>query len=198
MLISSVSRIPECTTDSWSPGIGDPGFAGWFTVLAYLAAAGFALALDMKRDWPALERTFWALSSAGLLFLAVNKQLDLQSLLTAVGRCTAKVQGWYDMRRTVQIDFILAMISMAVMAGLAVLWILRHSIRRIGIALLGLVWITGFVLVRAVGFHDVDRLIGMKVADMRLNWVFELGGIAVFILGCAIALMAGRPADATR
>jgi len=32
-------------------------------------------------------------------FLAVNKQLDLQSFLTALGRCDARLQGWYETRR---------------------------------------------------------------------------------------------------
>ena len=29
-----------------------------------------------------------------LMFLTINKQLDLQSALTALARCMAKVQGW--------------------------------------------------------------------------------------------------------
>ena len=36
------------------------------------------------------------LGGAYLLFLAFNKQLDLQSLLTAVARCQAMIQGWYE------------------------------------------------------------------------------------------------------
>lgn len=160
---------------------------GWLTVLAYLVAAGLALALGARRDRRDLERAFWLVSGVGLLFLAVNKQLDLQSFLTATGRCAARVQGWYDRRGAVQVGFIAALAGAAVVGGLGALWVLRGTVRRTGVALLGLVWITGFVLVRAVGFHHVDALIGLRLAGMRLNWVFELGGIAVFVLGCLVA-----------
>ena len=188
-----ISRIIDCALLRWLPGIGDPNVAGWLTVAAYVVAALFALVLAAKRDRPGLERAFWAVAGAGLLFLAVNKQLDLQSFLTAVGRCTAQLQGWYDMRRTVQADFVFGLIALAVLGGIATFWLLRRTVRRTGVALLGLVWITGFVLVRAVGFHNVDRLIGMRLGGMRLNWVFELGGIFVFLLGCVVALRSRRP-----
>lgn len=182
-----ISQIFDCSLARWSPGIGDPGPVGWLTVIAYLAAAGFSLSLGAKHERGALERAFWTISGVGLLFLAINKQLDLQSFLTAAGRCAAQLQDWYESRRTVQIQFIIVLIAVSAIGGVGALWALRGTIRRTGISLLGLVWITGFVLVRAAGFHDVDRLIGFQMMGVRLNWVFELGGIAVFILGCAIA-----------
>lgn len=160
---------------------------GWVTVIAYLAAAGFSLTLAAGPERNVLERMFWAISGAGLLFLAVNKQLDLQSFLTAAGRCAAQMQGWYDMRQTVQRDFIVMLIMTSVAGGAFAVWVLRDTLHRTGVALLGLVWLTGFVLVRAVGFHHVDRLIGFQMAGMRFNWVFELGGIAIFMLGCVFA-----------
>lgn len=182
-----ISQIFDCALARWSLGTGDPGPMGWLTVLAYLSAAGYSLSLSAKHDQGAVERMFWAVSGVGLLFLAVNKQLDLQSFLTAAGRCAAQLQDWYESRRMVQIQFIIVLIAVSAIGGVGALWALRGTIRRTGVSLLGLVWITGFVLVRAAGFHDVDRLIGFQMMGLRLNWVFELGGIAVFILGCAIA-----------
>lgn len=182
----------ECALAHWSPGIGDPGAVGWGTVIAYLAAATLSFAVGATGDRRGLERAFWAASGAGLLFLAVNKQLDLQSFMTAAGRCMAHLQGWYDTRRSIQVGFILGLIALCVVGGISALWILRGTLRRTGIALLGLVLITGFVLIRAMGFHHFDRLIGLQMAGVRLNWVFELGGIAVFLLGCIQALVAPR------
>lgn len=185
-----LTQITECALERWSPVIGDPSVVGWSTVIAYLAAAALSFAAGATRDRDGLERAFWAASGAGLLFLAINKQLDLQSFLTAAGRCMAQLQGWYDSRRSIQFGFILGLITICVVGGISVLWILRGTLRRTGIALFGLVLITGFVLIRAIGFHHVDRLIGLQMAGVRLNWVFELGGIAVFLLGCVQALAA--------
>ena len=181
--------ILHCVTERWAPGIGDPGVMGWATVAAYAVAAVLALRRASGPVAGPAERRFWAVAMAGLAFLAVNKQLDLQSLLTAAGRCTAQLQGWYDMRRTVQLDFIVTLAAAALLGGLVTLWLMRGTLARTWLAILGLVWIIGFVLVRAVGFHHVDEMIGLRVAGMRLNWVFELGGIGLFALG---TMLAGR------
>lgn len=183
-----MTSILDCALTQWSPGIGDPSVVGWLTVAAYAVAAvlafrttGGAGAADRA------ERLFWTLAGLYLAALAVNKQLDLQSLMTAIGRCSAQEQGWYAMRRGVQVGVILGLVGASVAGGLVAFWTLRRTLGRTWLALLGLVWITGFVLVRAVGFHHVDRLIGFSVGGIRLNWAFELGGIGLFVLGTLLA-----------
>src|SRR3954468_15751872 len=77
----------------WRPGIGDPTLLGWTTVVAYFAAAlacGRTAAAKGGRPTP-----FWSLLSLLLVFLGFNKQLDLQSVLTEIGRRLAREQGWY-------------------------------------------------------------------------------------------------------
>jgi hypothetical protein len=182
-----IARILSCARDHWT--FGDPNAVGWFTVFAYLVAAvlAFRVAAD-DRAASGAERAFWAAAGLFLAFLAVNKQLDLQSLLTAAGRCAAKLQGWYGMRRTVQFDFVLTLAGLSAVAMITALWLLGRALRRTWLALLGLVWIGGFVLIRAVGFLHVDELIGLRLAGVRLNWVFELGGIGIFTLGAGLAL----------
>lgn len=51
------------------------------------------------------------------------------------------------------------------------------------IAGLGLIIIAVFVLVRAASFHHMDRLLGDRILLLKLNWILELGGIAVVLLG---------------
>jgi hypothetical protein len=186
-------RILDCALADWLPGFGDPTPAGWVTVAAYVLAAVLAFG-TARRTGPGrpAERAFWIGAGLCLGFLAANKQLDLQSLLTAAGRCAAKLQGWYAVRREVQLDFVLALAAASVAAGGLALWLLRGTLRRTGLALAGLVWVGGFVLVRAVGFHHVDELIGLRVAEMRLNWALELGGIALFTMGAVAARRAAR------
>ena len=186
-VVVQVVPILNCVSNAWSPSIGDPTWIGWITVVGYLSAAIFSLRLGGVRKFKKVERIFWSAAGVGLLFLAVNKQLDLQSAITAIGRCHAQLQGWYDDRRAIQIDLILGLVFVSLFASALLMWMLRGTLHRTGIGLAGIFIITSFVLVRAVGFHHVDRLIGMDFGHVRINWLLELGGILVFIIGCCKA-----------
>ena len=184
-----------CSLRKWSPQIGDPTLMGWLTVAAYAAAACLALvaALSVPREAPARggERAFWLAAALALAFLSVNKQLDLQSFLTAYGRCLSQAQGWYEERRAVQRNAILLLIWTCLASGALLAWALRRTLRRTWLGLAGLVAVAAFVLVRAVGFHHVDALIGIRLGDARMNWVLELGGISLFAAGALLALLLG-------
>lgn len=149
---------------------------GWVTVLVYLASAvssaRAALALQNDRR----ERRFWWIACAVLLFLALNKQLDLQSLLTMVGRCHASLAGWYEERRAVQRAFVLAVAGGGVVALVLLALLLRGILRRVWAALLGLGFVCGFVVIRAASFHHVDVLIGTSALGVKVNWLLELPG----------------------
>ena len=179
-----------CAFAQWSPGLGDNSAMGWVTVLVYLLAAilsvGAAKALHGSEAPLRRERVFWGISGAVMLFLAINKQLDLQSLFTMIGRCNAHLMGWYDMRQTVQRDFILAV---AVGGGLAVgllALLLRGILGRVWPALLGIGFVCGFVLIRAASFHDVDGLIGSWAMGIRVNWLLELPGPTLVAITAAL------------
>ncbi|MEP5760221.1 MAG: isopropylmalate isomerase [Litoreibacter sp.] len=173
-----------CVFDRWTPKAGDPSVMGWLTVFYYLLTAGMALrvatggAFNMRTR--KLERRFWLCLCVLMLFLAVNKQLDLQSFFTATGRCTAKIQGWYKVRRIVQQGFIVGLAGTMSLFGLWMIYTLRCTLRRTWLAVLGMLFVLGFVLIRAVGFHDVDSIINYTVGSVRMNWVLELLGL-IFI-----------------
>lgn len=88
-----------CVLLSWSPKIGDPHLVGWFTVLAYALTALAASILVVRADryfgssTIKAQRTFWLGIAILYAFLAVNKELDLQSFITATGRCIAQLDG---------------------------------------------------------------------------------------------------------
>lgn len=80
----TLNELTACVAERWSPVIGDPQITGWVTVAAYVVAALMSAAV-----WLRLKgrrgRVFWAMVALLLAALAVNKQLDLQSALTAAG-----------------------------------------------------------------------------------------------------------------
>lgn len=176
----------DCVLSRWQPVIGDPTWQGWATVLVYLATAFLAFQAS-RAAFPAAtagrERAFWILTLLLLAGLALNKQLDLQSALTAAGRCMARAQGWYGQRRLVQLGFLLGLASLALILLVALLRMLRGSWSRSALPVLGLVFVCTFVLMRAVGFHHADRLLGLPILGLRTNTALEWAGPALISLG---------------
>lgn len=179
------SDLWVCVGRQWSPGIGDPSVMGWLTVGAYGAAtaAGARVARLARggRIGPISELQFLFWTGVAILYglLAVNKQLDLQSAFTALGRCLALRDGWYEDRRLVQIGFIVGLAGAATAGVALAAYGFRAILSGNRLAFLGLLLTTTFVLVRAVGFHHVDSLISARVLGLRMNWVLELSGIAL-------------------
>ena len=168
----------------WQPGIGDPTFMGWFTVVAYFITALLCLisALPHRLVLPLQRvsqiRWLWGFFAILLLLLGINKQLDLQSLVTVVGKELALSQGWYQQRRMVQTQFILGIVIAALLLVSVIgraIYAERQSYR---LALLGLMFLSCFIVIRASSFHHIDALIGWQVVGLRMNWILEIGGIA--------------------
>ena len=173
----------------WHPGIGDPTIGGWITVAGYFGAAILAyraLRLHHREQTPSTsinQRTlvrFWLIVLCAMALLGVNKQLDLQSWFTEVGRDLATAQGWYQERRSVQAFFIAALVVGGLTGMAAIALLLRRVIGLVTGAVLGLGFLVTFVAVRAASFHHIDRWLGYGV--VRVNWVLELSGIALIAI----------------
>jgi hypothetical protein len=184
----------------WRPGIGDPTVLGWVTVAAYFAvAAACGLAAwrdpmtDGTRRLRARPSRFW-LALAGLLVgLGINKQLDLQSLVTQIGRDVIRSRGLYSERRELQLAFIVAVAITCAAALGAFFWAARRTLKRRWPAIAGILFILGFVLIRAASFHNVDVFLAARLGGMKWNWILELGGIAV-VAAAAVGVAPG-PSD---
>jgi hypothetical protein len=183
---SKVTLEARVASFNWSPGIGDPTFIGWLTVVLYFAAAvscwklGRRLKTGDRRF--VNERRAWL--SIAILFLAlgINKQLDLQTALTEAGRVVAHLQGWYERRQPVQIAFIgLVAVTCLIMAMTLLIW-MRSAPVPTWLGLMGTVFVLGFVLIRAASFHHVDRFIGRSILGLRWNWVIEISGIGLVLV----------------
>ncbi len=168
----------------WQPGIGDPTFMGWFTVVAYFITALLCLisALPHRLVFPLQRvsqiRWLWGFFAILLLLLGINKQLDLQSLVTVVGKELALSQGWYQQRRMVQTQFIVAIVIAALLLVSVIGRAIYAERQTYRLALLGLMFLSCFIVIRASSFHHIDALIGWQVVGLRMNWILEIGGIA--------------------
>ena len=165
---------------NWTPGIGDPTVGGWITVLLYFLAV--ISCWKAARNSQLLDRKIWYLISISFFVLGINKQLDLQSALTELGRIIAFQEGWYGQRETVQLFFIIAVALFCGWAVIALLVWAMQSPLPTWLALVGATSVIGYVLIRAASFHHIDRFIGSTVLGFRWNWVLEMCGITVVFL----------------
>jgi uncharacterized membrane protein len=170
---------------NWTPGIGDPTIGGWVTVALYLLASGScwisAQKLGLEEVPRSNERRAWRAMSVLLLVLGIIKQLNLLTALTAAGRVLARNQGWYEQRQFVQLVFIAVAAMTCLIAAITLLLWARNSSIPTRIALIGTTMILGFVLIRAVSIHQVDRFLGERVLSLRWNWILEMSGISLVL-----------------
>lgn len=172
----------------WSPGIGDPNVVGWVTVVGYLSAA--ILCWLACRRAERRVRAFWGSLAAILLLLGINKQLDLQTALTELGRILARSEGWYGQRRIVQVVFILVVAATGFWLFRSAVMLARGNLRQMRSVLLGTLFLISFVTIRAASFHHIDHLLGIRLGGVKVNALLELGGIALVIHGAWKALRA--------
>jgi hypothetical protein len=167
----------------WRPEIGDPTMMGWLTVAAYgLAAFTCWLAAVRTGRSPGTargSRGMWLLVTLFMTLLCLNKQLDLQSLLTDIGRIISWEQGWYENRRAYQKTFITGLLALSFVTTLLLIVRYRTFWKRHFLLASGLAFLSTFIAVRAVSFHHVDVLLNSSLAGVRVNWFLELSGIAL-------------------
>ena len=174
----------------WRPTIGDPSFMGWFTAVAYGAGAVLA-ALAGWRNTGSDSKLFarkdrlWLTIAFVMACLCVNKQLDLQSLFTDLGRVIARHQGWYEQRRDFQKWFVLGVLGLAGVFTFWFSWRFREFWTSHKLLAGGLLFLLTFIVVRAVSFHHVDVILRTKAFGVRMNWAFELTGIFLVSLAAA-------------
>ena len=163
----------------WRPGIGDPTIMGWLTV-AFYAIAAIAAFLAARRAGQ--NRWMWWAVTALMSALCLNKQLDLQSLATDIGRVFAWHQGWYQERREFQKWFVLGILAASFLGTGLLVFLFRGFWKNHFLLASGLVFLLTFIVVRAVSFHHVDVLLRHEVAGVRMNWFLELTGIGLVLL----------------
>jgi hypothetical protein len=123
-----------------------------------------------------------------LFFLGINKQLDLQSYITAIGKYFAMRGGWYQHRQIVQWLFIRFIVLSSVGLMSFLVWYLRETLLRNSIAIVGISLLMAFIAIRASSFHHVDIFIHSTLFNVRINWIVELSGIMMITVSALLIL----------
>jgi hypothetical protein len=173
----------------WRPVIGDPSPMGWFTVFAYALAAVLAWRAWLQHR----ERhRVWFGVAVLMALLCLNKQFDLQSLFTDLGREFARLFGQYEHRRGFQKFFIIAVLAVVAIFGPLFAWKYRAFLAGHKLLTGGLVFLLTFLVVRAISFHHMDVFLKeSRAGGMKMNWILELTGIALVALAALRKQLAG-------
>jgi hypothetical protein len=186
----------------WQPQVGDPTLIAWLTVLAYLLAATACAVCAWRADtifgeehvWQ--HRFLWGAMAVGLLFLGVNKQLDLQSWFTAVIKTIAWEKGVYEWGRRAQVYFIAGLALVSLIIFVAIAWIFRHVWRHYWLLLLGLVFIARFIVVRAATFYGVSLPeLSRFTGGFRVTGMLEIAGALVIALAAYLNIRHRQPQE---
>lgn len=172
--------------------MGHDPLSAWFVVLAYAAGSLLALAAWQSAE-EGRDRTFWLIAAFVLLFLGLNKQLDLQTNLTSFVRQLSRYQGWYESRRQVQGVFLLLIGFGAMAFSLMLATWLGGARASVKIAAAGLLMLAAFVFVRAAALHHIDLWVAIDLAGMRRSRWFELIGTGTVAVA-AVSFWLHRPA----
>ena len=182
-----LALLSGCAGDAFAWGVHDPTVLGWIAFALYLLATAAALKVLIRAPFPSATRgretVLWLTLTLALALLAANKQLDLQTGVTATLRCFARAEGWYDQRRYLQREAIQFLALMTAIIGLATLIWLRRALWRNLIPLTGFIGLMAFVLLRAISLHHVDRLLKTDILTIRAHRLIELAALVLILVG---------------
>ncbi|MFT6387471.1 MAG: hypothetical protein ACJAUP_000842 [Cellvibrionaceae bacterium] len=168
----------------WHPTIGDPSFMGWFTVSAYFVTFLLSLKVVSISDHifarrKQRQKQLWLTICFLLLFLCINKQLDLQSFLTASMRYLLHEWGIHEYKRNLQKIFIGSILIFGLGVFVLIFKQLHQVIKKHTLAVLGIVLLSMFILIRASSFHNIDYFLGRGILGFKMNWLLEVTGIGL-------------------
>ncbi len=188
--------ILSCLQENWVWQLGDNHPLGWSLTAGYALAAVMTALVAARGGFPAdtrlRERAFWTVVALALIFLAVNKQLNLQTTLRLAGRCIAQAEGWYQTRDTVQRQFVLALTAGLSVTGLLILWWLRRTLWRNLPVLAGGLVLAAFIALRAADIGNLRHGMQWQFLQIPAERWSEAVGIALIVIGAAFAWRRGR------
>ncbi len=184
--------IVECVSygwaTQWAPKLFQFQISGSMLLALYLAAGvatGRRLAKEAEKLHPDKATViFWAVITAFIAILFINRFFNLQALATIAARCAAQAEGWYAGRRPMQ--FIIVALSVAYSVQFFVFAFLRRKAWDERLVLTGMVALVAFVAARSVSFHWVDAYLAARVYGLSFNGLAEGATLAPVLFRAAL------------
>ena len=178
----------------------DHTFLGWLTTGMYVAAATLSAVAaheqvnDARLLAPDRRRVaaFWWLLSAGLLVLALNKPLDLQTAITDTLRDLAQRDGWYGRRRVLQVMLVCGALGLCAVGAWVIRRLLGHHWRTHRLVLAGIGVLLVYLLLRVADIERLGEMTGLPLEAIGVRDALEW--IGLMLIGAAAwrrAVMAG-------
>ncbi len=169
---------------NWQFGIGDPTLIGWLSILGYFFTVLLAFKIYFyagnifANEFVKKQKSFWLILGLVMLLLGINKQLDLHTLLTAIGKYYAHQEGWYQQRREIQFYVIVGLIIFLISMLIVFLKKMRGILIANMFAIIGLAILLIFIIIRATSFHHIDFIMDIYIFNIKLYMLLELLGIS--------------------
>ncbi|MFA6243866.1 MAG: hypothetical protein WC655_23185 [Candidatus Hydrogenedentales bacterium] len=203
-VIAAAGSLAAFESGHWKLGPGDPTVMGWVTAVGYALAALLCLWVAVR--WRGVHTAgrsgksalFWLTLGIIMFALAVNKQLDLQMWFWQTGKTFVKAHGLYRQRWVIQMASLGGILLAAVCVFFYFTRMSRGVFRENALALFGVLFTLCFVIIRASSMHHVDMVLGWHVGGVKLNWVFENGGILLVIIAALFAMRKVPPIHYTQ
>lgn len=171
-------------------GMPTPILMDWVVIAAYMAAAstGFFCYQLAKKSFHSSQAKFWLILSVLLLLLGLNKFLYFESCITHGFSAIAHSHGWYELRRTMQAEFILIALILLVCLLIGLIYLLSAVEWMLQSATIAFMLLVLLVLIRTISLHQIDALIFPDILGIGvgINWIIELGcnlwiGLSAFL-----------------
>lgn len=172
----------------WRLGIGDPTIEGWLICTLYFIGfiLSFKKSINVKVNSTVSHKT-WTFISLTLLFLSLNKQLDLQTLISDTGRAIAINLELMEQRHIFKRVFIL------VVALCGIIFLIKYKENVVSfnknyhLAFVGMTTLITFVFLRAISFHIFSDTFNNMLENIYFFKALELTSILILLLSILIS-----------
>ena len=186
--MDTLYQATTTATQVWQTAIDQVSWHHGLIAAAYLGAAWFCVLNGHIAQAARQPHAAWYLAGAVLCLLGANTVLQADLFMTHFARATAKLQGWYGPRRTLQYA---AVVVLALLVLLSANWLRRmfaasevpSETVTFGLAALLLLF-----ALRVVSAHGTDALLNWRLAGISVGRMLELAGISLVVHGARRSL----------